>query len=47
MSNLYQDKLSHFIRQIGNTQFIIELQKCCGYSEMVPVFKKGTLIKGQ
>jgi len=43
MSNLYQDKLSQFIRQIGNTQFIIELQKCCGYSEFILVYKEQSL----
>jgi hypothetical protein len=43
MSNLYQNKLSKFINQIGNTQFIIELQKCCGYSEFIIIYKEQTL----
>jgi hypothetical protein len=43
MSNLFQDKLSQFIKQIGNTQFIIELQKCCGYSEFILVYKQQSL----
>ena len=43
MSNLFQDKLSQFIKQIGNTQYIIELQKCCGYSEFLLVYKEQSL----
>jgi hypothetical protein len=43
MSNLYQDKLSKFINQLGNTQFIIELQKCCGYSEFIIIYKEQSL----
>ncbi len=43
MSNLYQDKLSKFINQFGNTQFIIELQKCCGYSEFIIIYKEQSL----
>ena len=43
MSNLFQDKLSQFIKQVGNNQFIIELQKCCGYSEFILVYKQQSL----
>ena len=34
---------TQFIKQIGNTQFIIELQKCCGYSEFILVYKQQSL----
>ena len=43
MSNLFQDKLAQFIKQIGNNQYIIELQKCCGYSEFMLVYKEQSL----
>ena len=43
MSVLLQNKMAQFIRQMGNTQFIIELQKCCGYSELMLIYKEQTL----
>lgn len=36
-------KLDTFIKQIPNSKFIIELTKCCGYSEFITIYKNQTL----
>jgi hypothetical protein len=39
----YNNKLDGYMQSIINNQIILELTKCCGYSEFLPIFKSFNL----
>ena len=43
-TDIYNEKISKFISNIPNTGYLIEITKCCGYSQFIKVFKKKTLM---
>ena len=38
----FNDKLEQYVRTMQNNCYLFEVFKCCGYSEIVPVYKKAT-----
>ena len=41
--NLYNEKMSEYMARIGNNGILLEITKCCGYSEIHPFHKDITL----
>ena len=45
MDNHYQDKYDEFTRNLHNNMFIFEVEKLCGYSTFVTIYKNQTIIE--
>jgi hypothetical protein len=44
MNNTYQNKYDEFLQNINNNMFTFEVEKCCGYSTFITVYKNQKLI---
>jgi len=44
MDNQYQNKHDEFLRNINNLMFTFEVEKLCGYSTFITIYKNQTLI---
>jgi len=40
---MYQAQLTRHVNGLTNNKYLFELQKCCGYSELMPIFKESSL----
>jgi predicted nucleic-acid-binding Zn-ribbon protein len=43
MNNLFETQLHNFIFHISYSRYIIQLTKCCGYSEFIILYKEMSL----
>ena len=44
MDNKYNENFEKYVNSMNKKMYIFEVTKCCGYSEIIPVYKTETIL---